>query len=138
MTRMPTNIHTAADHDNAAVTSPVPINDHNKPPKTDAAAVLEPNFINVADMSALPHEMATTVHHDNSITAPVPFNLPPEPVNHDNNTAIICSVPYNPSPEIEVITVLVPNPVNLAHLSAPPHDMKKCCVRGCPRFPYPP
>ena len=63
----------------AAITLPVPINNNNQPPKTAAAAVPEPNFINAADISA-PHEMETTVHHDNSATiaAPVPFNLSPK------------------------------------------------------------
>jgi hypothetical protein len=89
----------------------------------------------MSDISANSHEDQAMAAIN---TSPVPFNVPPGPINNNINTTTSSPGPYNAPPETQVATAPFTNSVNVAHLSAPPHEMKRCCVRGCPRFPCPP
>ena len=39
---------------------------------------------------------------------------------------------------ILVPAILEAHPINVGNMPAPTHDMRKCAIRGCPRFPDPP
>ena len=67
---------------------------------------------------------ATTAPPSTTITTTVTFttNTPVE----SNDTTIF------------VPAILDPAPINVGDMPAPTHAMRKCAVRGCPRFPDPP
>ena len=80
MTTTPVNVHTVAVHCDNTTAIPSPMH-FNLPPLTDVVALLEPDFVNVLDMSAPPQEyemnVPKAVQHNNrkTVTSPVPFNV---------------------------------------------------------------
>lgn len=79
-----------------------------------------------------------------TVTESTASTAPPPAVTAPASTTTITTVPFINNTPVEsngtafLPAILEPHPINVGYMPAPTHDMRKCAIRGCPRFPDPP
>ena len=72
---------------------------------------------------------STAAHPATTASAPITTTT----VSFENNAPVESN-----GTAILVPAILEAHPINVGDMPAPTHDMRKCAIRGCPRFPDPP